>query len=82
MHGRRELAGERRDRQDVLAAVAVLLVMFQLQGPDDLIAEPEWDDHEALHLERRVRDAPVPGDIVDDDGLAVRRHLVAEVLRV
>ena len=77
VHRRGQLARKGRDREDVLAPVAVLLVMLELQGPDDLITEPERHDHEALHLERSVGNAFVARHIVDDDGLAVRRHLVA-----
>ena len=72
MHRGGELAREGRDRENVLAAVAVLLVMLELQCADDVIAELQRHDHETLHLDGRVGDALVARHIVDDHRLAAR----------
>ena len=78
VHRRGQLARKGRDREDVLAPVAVLLVMLELQGPDDLITEPERHDHEALHFERSIGDAFVARHIVDDHRLTVCRDFIAK----
>ena len=82
VHRRGQLARKGRNRENVLPAVAVLLVMLQFQGPDDLIAELERHDYEALHVERSIGDAFVARHVVDDHRLTVCRDVVAERIRI
>ena len=49
-------------------------MVLELQRADDVIAELERYDHQALHFDGRVGDALVARHIVDHDRLTARRH--------